>query len=171
MCGRYVVAYPKDFAERFGIDAENPNLESRYNVAPSQQMPVVVSDTKRRLLTMRWGLIPFWNKDQSANGWINARSETVATKPAFRTPFKRHRCLVPASGFYEWAKSESGKIPYYFQVPKASVFAFAGIYDIWKHPSQKDVYSYSILTAAANDSIKDVHHRMPIILNPNHEKT
>ena len=117
---------------------------------------------------MRWGLIPSWSKDQSAAAsMINARSESAATKPAFRDALKSRKCLIPADGFYEWARTGKAKQPYCFEVNEGELFAFAGIWDRWKDPSGQWVKSFSILTTTPNAVTAAVHDRMPVILDPN----
>src|SRR5262245_39277300 len=134
MCGRYIVIADTSIAGRFAARYGIEEVASRYNAAPSQSMPVVVSDRDGEWHTgpMHWGLVPSWAQDQSFGGMINARAETIAEKPSFRSAFKRRRCLVPASGYYEWVKTDSGKQPYLLLLPDRPVFAFAGIWEQWK---------------------------------------
>jgi putative SOS response-associated peptidase YedK len=142
----------------------------RYNIAPTQPVPVIRQNPKesvRELSLVRWGLIPSWAKDPSAAArMINARSETAAAKPAFRDALKSRRCLVPADGFYEWAKTRKGKQPYCFEVNAGELFAFAGIWDRWRDPSGKAIETCSILTTTPNTVTSPVHDRMPVILDP-----
>lgn len=141
----------------------------RYNVAPGQEIAVVRQDATepvRRLLPMRWGLIPSWVEDSSVGyKMINARSETLATMPAFREPFRLRRCLIPADGFYEWKREGKSKLPFCFTLADEAVFAFAGIWERWKNPQGQWIKSCSILTTAANELTRDIHNRMPVILS------
>jgi len=137
----------------------------RYNIAPTQSMPVVVSpDGKRVMETMRWGLIPSWVKDPETQSLlINARAETIQEKPSFRSSFKSRRCLVPADGFYEWVKGENGKVPHWIHMTDEGLFAFAGIWSEWGM-GEDIIRSFSIITTEANSKLKSLHHRMPVIL-------
>ena len=123
---------------RFQIEMEDFDLTPRYNICPEQVMPVVVRDDRNRLERMQWGLIPSWSKEPKSTA-INARIEGILTKPSFRKPIRYHRCLIPATGFYEWKKEQSGKTPYYIRRKDGELFAFAGIFDIWKdHPRERN---------------------------------
>ena len=142
----------------------------RYNIAPTQPVPVIRQNPKepvRDLSLMRWGLIPAWSKNSSAAAsMINARAETAATKPAFRDSMKSRRCLIPADGFYEWARAGKTKQPYCFKVNEGELFAFAGIWDRWNDPSGNWMKTCSILTTTPNAVTSAVHDRMPVILDP-----
>jgi putative SOS response-associated peptidase YedK len=121
---------------------------------------------------MRWGLIPSWAKEAAiGDKLINARGETVAEKPSFRGPFRRTRCLVPASGFYEWQKTASGKVPHFIHLVDDDLFAMAGLYDVWHDPAGEDVRSYTIITTGANAMMAPIHQRMPVILRREDEET
>jgi putative SOS response-associated peptidase YedK len=154
------------FASVSGEDEWTP----RYNVAPTQPVPIIRQNPKepvRELSLVRWGLIPSWAKDSSAAAMmINARSETAATKPAFRDAMKLRRCLIPADGFYEWQRTGKAKQPYCFEVNQGELFAFAGIWDRWKDAGGKVIETCSILTTAPNAVTSAVHDRMPVILDP-----
>jgi putative SOS response-associated peptidase YedK len=167
MCGRYRLSSTERFLERFQVENEI-ELAPRYNIAPCQFVPIVRQHRERPVRTasmVRWGLIPYWSKDdKGAYKMINARAETVAERPAFREPIQRHRCLVPANGFYEWERRGAGKQPYHFGMADDSLFAFAGIWDRWKSPAGDLVESCSILTTTANALLADIHDRMPVIL-------
>lgn len=169
MCGRFTLtARPETIKDLFELD-ETPTLEPRYNVAPSQPVAVLTHPEERRVEMFRWGLIPSWAKEASiGNRLINARVETVAEKPAFRAAFARRRCLVLADGFYEWQRAEGGKRsqPYYFRLSDGQPFAFAGLYEVWRDPSEADekVLSCTLLTGPANERVANVHDRMPIML-------
>ena len=156
--------------EYFETASDEPEWSPRYNIAPTQPVPVIrqnPKETRRELSLMRWGLIPAWAKDSSiATQTINARSETAATKPAFRDPLASRRCLVPADGFYEWSRSGKTKQAYCFEVNDGELFAFAGLWDRWKDPSGQWIKSCSILTTAPNAVTSSVHDRMPVILDP-----
>jgi len=144
-------------------------IAKRYNIAPSQLLPVCRLDKagEREMATMRWGLIPFWAKDSKiAYKTINARAETVATSPAFRDAFKQRRCLVPATGFYEWQKRPGGKQPFHIGMQDGQPFAFAGLWSSWRSPEGDAVETYTIITAQPNKLTATVHDRMPVILDP-----
>ena len=171
MCGRYTLTAPGDvLAELFGLD-EWPEVEARYNVAPTQEVAAVRVDEVgggRRFVRLKWGLVPPWADDPAiGNRMINARSESVAEKPAFRSSFKRKRCLVLADGFYEWRKVEGGKKqPWYFRLQSGEPFAFAGLWASWNKGGGPPVESCTILTTDANPLVSTVHPRMPVILDP-----
>lgn len=166
MCGRFALKNPKAVKQAFDLEAA-PELAPRYNIAPSQDIPIIrFSPAGRRLDLARWGLIPSWAKDM-AGGYstINARAETVDTKPTFRTPFKRHRCLIPADGFYEWHEQGGVKIPHHIGRKDGAPFALAGLWDVW-HGPDGDLLSCSIIVTAANQFMRRLHERMPVILAP-----
>lgn len=170
MCGRYRLTRADRLAEKFEA-VYGSNLEGltpRYNIAPTQLVPVIRADGSCRVISsMHWGLIPSWAKDPSM-AQINARSETIIEKPAYREGFERRRCLIPADGFYEWRSSDKLKQPFHFGMKDDSLFAFAGIWDRWTSPEGPIVESCAILTTTPNELLKDVHDRMPVILHPNH---
>ena len=166
MCGRYSLVPKADFAERFGVENLQLNLEPRYNIAPTQTTPVITRNSPNRAEEMRWGLVPFWAKDPSiGNKMINARAETVAEKPAFRKALAARRCLVPASGFYEWKRDAGGKVPHYIFLRDTDSFAFAGLYEIWKDDAGKTLKTYTIITTTPNELMETIHNRMPVILS------
>ena len=165
MCGRYTLVQAEQVAERFQAAEAQLPLLPRYNVAPSQLMPVVVRNSPNRLVEMQWGLVPAWSKEpRTSFSTINARAETLATSAVFRGPFKSRRCLVPASGFYEWQKLEKGKQPFCIRLRGGDLFAFAGLYDIWRDREGNELYSYTIITTAPNELVAPIHNRMPAIL-------
>ena len=174
MCGRYSVTLPVEALARVFGFAERPNLAPRWNLAPTQQAPVVrlrdgggIEDGGRRLVMLRWGLVPAWAKDVSMGATlINARAETVAEKPAFRGAFRKRRCLVPADGFYEWKAEGKVKQPWRIQRPDGAPFAFAGLWESWqpKEAGAAPLESFTIVTTDANATLAPVHHRMPVIL-------
>ena len=170
MCGRFTIMLDADDArEAFGL-AETPvDWVPRYNVAPTQMLPVLVSAEERRVAMMRWGLVPSWAKDVSIGSrMINARSETLEEKPAFRGAFRSRRCLILADGFYEWQKSASGKgpsTPFYFRRADGKPFAFAGLWEFWRTPEGQDLRTCTIITCTANGVVAPVHERMPVMLS------
>ncbi len=178
MCGRYTVTDPGDLLAELGVETTEP-LEASYNVAPTQKVPVVravrdaatagvvpaTGETSRELVDLRWGLIPFWAKDiKIGNRMINARSETVAVKPAFRSSLRRKRCAVLADGFYEWRKVDGGKQPYHIHLKDHRPFVFAGLWDRWSKGPIEPIESFTILTTSPNDKLAELHNRMPVIL-------
>ncbi len=170
MCGRFTLFEPdKILSKEFGVSLSF-GLAPRYNIAPSQRILAVrVAPTtgQREFAMTRWGLIPHWAKDTSiGNRLINARSETVAEKPAFRRAFRERRCLVPADGFYEWKQEAKGKRPFYVRMRDARPFAFAGLWERWEGIAGEAVETCAILTTAANTILSPVHDRMPVILPP-----
>jgi len=174
MCGRFTLKTPpRELAAVFDL-AAIPDLDPRWNIAPSQSVAVVrqeAAGAPRELAMLRWGLVPHWAKDTHlANSLINARSESAATKPTFRTPFRQRRCLIPADGFYEW-KSMRGKRKqaYYICAQDGAPFGFAGLWDRWVDRTNCQVIeSCTILTTAASERLAPLHDRMPVIL-PNSE--
>ncbi len=173
MCGRYVLA--QDFEElkkRFGLEQSDFTMKPSYNIAPGQANPVITNGAGRSIKAMKWGLIPHWAKNPKiAYKMINARSETVAEKPSYRDSFKNNRCLIPATGFYEWQKSPldpKKKTPIYIRLNKSELFAFAGLWSLWKN-NENEIFSYTIITTDANDYLREYHDRMPVILNQSDE--
>jgi putative SOS response-associated peptidase YedK len=168
MCGRfYLDAQQEALADYFGLELA-PDLVARYNIAPSQDvLAVVQSGTGREIRSLHWGLIPFWAKDRKIGyRTINARAETVESKPAYRAAFKHRRCLIPASGFYEWKALASGKQPYCIRPKRAPLFALAGLYEHWQGQGGEAVDSCSIIVTGANPAMRAIHERMPVILRP-----
>jgi putative SOS response-associated peptidase YedK len=170
MCGRFTLfEADKILSREFGVSGIPP-LSPRYNIAPSQAVAAVrtaSAGTGRELALLRWGLIPSWSKDPAiGNRLINARAETVREKPSFRNAFRRHRCLIPANGFYEWQRLERGKQPYFVRMRDERLFAFAGLWDRWESPDKGVIESCTILTTVANAVLSTIHDRMPVILPP-----
>lgn len=168
MCGRYELhSNPAAIALAFGLTWP-PEIHPRYNIAPMQDVPIVRLNAagERELTQMRWGLVPRWAKDPSIGArLINARGETVATKPAFGIAFRRHRCLLPADGFYEWRTRDDGKKqPHHVGMKDGSVFALAGLYERWLSPEGEPLDTCSIITTEANALLHDLHDRMPVIV-------
>jgi len=151
MCGRYTLELNNRFERRFHIIEPMPKMQSRYNIAPGQELPVIVNN---QIKVMKWGLVPFWSKD-GKDQIINVRSETIGIKPMFKNLLKFSRCLVPATGFFEWKRKEKEKIPYFFRLKSHDYFSFAGIYD---------KNTYAVLTTTPNELMSSVHNRMPVIL-------
>jgi putative SOS response-associated peptidase YedK len=170
MCGRYRLSRRKQVIEEyFDTSAWDEDWSPRYNIAPTQPVPVIRQHPKepvRQISKMRWGLVPHWAKDASAAAsTINARSETAATKPAFRDPLRFRRCLIPADGFYEWKRTGTAKQPFCFELNDGEMFAFAGLWDGWKDATGTWVKTCSILTTIPNAVTSAVHDRMPVILD------
>jgi putative SOS response-associated peptidase YedK len=170
MCGRFpLYSDPFTLARRFEADAP-PELSPRYNVAPSQNIPIVRDEgEKRRFALARWGLIPHWAKDMKIGySTINARAETVASKPAFRNAFRHRRCLIPADGFYEWQVIPGSKIkqPWFIVLVDREPMAFAGLWERWRSPEGEELESCSIIVTNANEIMRPIHDRMPVILAP-----
>ena len=166
MCGRFQLKPPEDWMEEFGL-TEPPDLAPRYNIAPSQDVVAVRKDEQgaREAVILRWGLVPYWAEDPAVgNRLINARAESVARKPAFREPFQRRRCLVPADGFYEWRRVGRARDPFLIRLRDARTFAFAGVWDRWARAADR-IESCAILTTAANALVSPIHGRMPVILD------
>jgi putative SOS response-associated peptidase YedK len=168
MCGRFAQrSDPKRLAKEFKI-AEVPEVEARYNIAPTQDILAVrESDDGREMTFLKWGLIPSWAKDTSIGSrLINARSETVEEKPSFRRAFKERRCIIPADGFYEWQRAGGKKQPFFFRMRDESPFGFAGLWERWEGTGREAINSCTILTTEANEVLRPVHDRMPVILHP-----
>jgi putative SOS response-associated peptidase YedK len=173
MCGRFSFAVDlEELRATFPWLNVQGQVLPRYNIAPTQQVPAVVNDGLTTLTFLRWGLIPSWAKDvEVGNRMINARAETLADKPSFRSAYRQRRCLILASGFYEWKKEpaadEKGrKTPLYIRLKSGKPFAFAGLWESWKSPDGGAVLSCTIITTAANELLMPVHDRMPVILPP-----
>ena len=172
MCGRFTLRAPASLiAEQFAL-FELPQFLPRFNIAPSQPVPAIrlrpdASPPTRELVALRWGLIPGWAPDPSiGDRLINARSETAAEKPAFRTALARRRCLAPADGFYEWQKRGRRKQPYFIHFVDDRVFAFAALWELWEGADHSLIESCAILTTAPNELMRPIHDRMPAILPP-----
>jgi putative SOS response-associated peptidase YedK len=171
VCGRYAQFTPPEaIAEIFDATLDIADVGPRYNAAPMQWLPVIRQrpSGERVMQTLRWGLLPSWAKDETiANRLINARAETLSEKPSFRTAYRKRRCIVPADGFYEWAKRPDGKQPYYIHASDGSILAFAGLWERWTRPDDgESIDSFTIVTTAANDRMRALHARMPAILAP-----
>lgn len=175
MCGRFAFYSPAEATVAlFGVSG-SLDVEPRYNIAPTQYVAAVRNsddsaqdDQSRELVMLRWGLVPFWAKDPAiGNRMINARAETVAEKPAFRAAYRRRRCIVLADGFYEWHRDGSVKVPYYISLASEEPFAFAGLWEHWQDKeTDESLQTATLITTAANDFLASLHHRMPVILEP-----
>ncbi|MDA0261046.1 MAG: SOS response-associated peptidase [Proteobacteria bacterium] len=175
MCGRFKRSVTwAEYFEHLGLNAPTPNAPPRYNIAPTDEVYVVrqaATGVGRELVTVRWGLVPYWAKDpKSAAKNINARAETVAEKPSFRDAFARRRCLVLADGFYEWRKEGNLRQPYLITSNTGGPFVFAGLWERWRPRSANDdigvLDTCTIITTDAAPSLHEIHHRMPVILRP-----
>lgn len=174
MCGRFTLTASAQIIAEFFKLSEVPEIKPRYNIAPTQSVATVTlspEKMQRQFQFMRWGLIPSWAKDMKIGSHtINARSETVAEKPAFRSAIKHRRCLIIADGFYEWQPQGKKKQPYYFTMANSEPFAFAGLWEHWESKEAENaekLVSCSIITTVANETVKPVHDRMPVILPEN----
>jgi putative SOS response-associated peptidase YedK len=169
VCGRFTLrASPEAVADEFGLD-EVPELSARYNVTPGREIATVrAAEGAARICEMRqWGLVPGWAKDPSiGQRMINARAETVAEKPAFRSAFRHRRCLIPSDGFYEWAAGPAPKQPYHIGREDGALFGFAGLWELWQSRDGSEITSCTIITTRANAALERVHDRMPVILDP-----
>src|SRR5919106_4296550 len=177
MCGRYMLTSPVEALRQLFMFEQRPNLMPRYNIAPTQDVPIVRltrdgptgDGTGRELITVRWGLVPFWADDLAiGNRMINARGETVHTARAFREAYGRRRCLVPADGFFEWQKQGKLRQPFLVERKDRAPFAFAGLWERWRQADAHDavVRSCTIITCPPNDLVAPLHDRMPVILPP-----
>jgi len=170
MCGRYSLVFIDDLGNRFRVFNPMIGSRSRFNIAPGNEMPVIIHEEKNELVMMNWGLVPHRTQDiTTAQRPINARAETLSEKPTFKELMQNRRCLVPASGFFEWKKEGKKKIPFYIHLPKIPLFAFAGLYDQWAGIHGNLIRTYTIITTAPNELVAKVHNRMPSILLPEHE--
>ncbi len=168
MCGRFVITSPPEALRQIFGYAEQPNFPPRHNIAPTQPIPVVIieNDT-RHFRLMRWGLIPAWVKDpRKITLLINARSETVQEKPAFKNAMKRRRCLVPADGYYEWQAASSRKRPFFIHRRDGSPFGFAALAETWIGPNGEELDTVAIITAPASADLAVLHHRVPVTMRP-----
>lgn len=185
MCGRFILNSPLVELQRAFEFSETPNMMARYNIAPTQRVAMVrrrhpgremtillrqdETGTGRELVTARWGLVPSWAKEiRTAGLLINARAETVSTKPAFRSAFKARRCVIPSDGFYEWQQQPKGpKQPFLIRRRDGQPFGFAGLWEVWRDPATgEEVTSCTIITCEPNEVMAPLHNRMPVILDP-----
>ncbi len=168
MCGRYAITTAPEAMRRLFAYLEQPNFPARYNVAPTQPIPIVrMVEGRRQFMLVRWGLLPAWVKDpKTFTLLINARGESVNEKPAFRSAMKYRRCLIPADGFFEWKPEGKTKHPYFVHMKDDAPFAFAGLWENWMGPNGEEIESATIVTTDASPSIAHIHHRMPVMLQP-----
>ena len=169
MCGRYFLHSSADKLASLCGEMPMPVLEARYNIAPTQPVPIVRQNPagRREMVLLRWGLIPSWSKGPDSRfSMINARVETVAQKPAYRTAFRYRRCLVPVDGFYEWRATDSGKQPYVLRPRDGAPMALAGLWEHWQDADGNELESCTILVREANTQVRAVHERMPVIMTP-----
>lgn len=165
MCGRFsIISNSKSIDEHYKLVQSGEYIKS-YNVSPASTIPVVRLENGDRIIAnLHWGLVPHWAKDTKIKP-INAKAETVDSKPFFRSAFKKSRCLIPANGFYEWKRTNKHKQPFYFKLKDSELMSFAGLWDHWEHDGET-IESCTIITTEANDVMKPVHNRMPVILDP-----
>ena len=164
MCGRFTIVPTIDFHERFGLPP-GPSVSPRYNIAPGQEVLVVIREDRNRAVPMTWGLIPPSTRDPvGGRPMINARAETLMERQAFRDAVQNRRCLVPASGFYEWKKEGRRRVPFYIRLKTAPLFAFAGLFETWRDPGGHVFGTFAIITTEPNELVAGLHDRMPAIL-------
>jgi putative SOS response-associated peptidase YedK len=165
MCGGFGLFAPANFERRFNIQNLEIKLTPRYNARPGMLLPVVTRKSPNKAELMKWGLVPSWSPVPRPKVTpINARADRVAQAPYFRKAFRASRCLVPANGFFEWQKSSGGKLPWYIHLKSRPLFAFAGLYDVWKDAEGKEFKSFTIITCEPNELMAKIHNRMPVIL-------
>ncbi len=168
MCGRYALITDGEELATIFDAPEFVSWSPRYNIAPTQTIPALLfADEGLSLRHLHWGLVPSWAKDRKNSGrLINARAETVAEKPSFRSAFRTRRCLVPADGYYEWVKHGNVKQPYFITHIPTRPFTFAGLWEQWQDPNGTTLSSCAIITTAANEDLSTLHHRMPVVVEP-----
>jgi putative SOS response-associated peptidase YedK len=168
MCGRFVITSSPEALRRLFGYTEQPNLPARYNIAPTQPVPVVLAERSgRKFMLMRWGFVPAWAKDPKKFGLvINARSESVTEKPAFKNAIRRRRCLIPADGYYEWHEIGARKRPLFVYPANREPIAFAALWETWIGPNGEEVDTVAIVTTAASKDLASLHPRMPVTIEP-----
>jgi putative SOS response-associated peptidase YedK len=166
MCGRFVCSSPlRVISQVFGVEQPHLEFEPNYNTTPTQKILIINNEGRKQIVYCKWGFLPSWAKDPAVgNRMINARAETVATKPAFRSAFKKRRCLIVADGFFEWLEEGRRKVPVYIRLTSNEPFGFAGLYNTWISPEGEAVCTCTIITTEANRLLKEVHDRMPVIV-------
>lgn len=172
MCGRFQLSVKgKHISERFNVEVFDEKYSPSYNCAPSQNLAVISNKKPNELSFFKWGLIPFWAKDPKiGNKLINARAESLSEKASFKSAFSKRRCLIPANGFYEWKRDGKRKTPYRIFVKSEELFAMAGLWEKWKDAEDKPINSFTIITTEPNSLMKNIHNRMPVILNKTDEQ-
>ena len=169
MCGRKTLTKDvESIIQEMGIESwrDSGSYQLSYNISPSQSSPVMIDDMGRHVKMMKWGLIPNWATDASIGSkLINARAETLLEKPSFKNLVSNQRCIVLSDGYFEWKRSNSRAIPYYVYNPNNKILPMAGLWDFWENNSGENIFSYTIITTQANSNLKDIHHRMPVILD------
>ena len=169
MCGRKTLTKDvESIIQEMGIESwrDSGSYQLSYKISPSQSSPVMIDDMGRHVKMMKWGLIPNWATDASIGSkLINARAETLLEKPSFKNLVSNQRCIVLSDGYFEWKRSNSRAIPYYVYNPNNNILPMAGLWDFWKNNSRENIFSYTIITTQANSNLKDIHHRMPVILD------
>src|ERR1700693_18489 len=168
MCGRFVITSAPEALRQLFRYLEQPNFPPRYNVAPTQPIPIVrLVEGERHFALVRWGLLPPWVKDpKKFTLLINTRGDSVCNKPAFRAAMKRRRCLIPADGFYEWKAVGGRKQPFFIRAKSGGPFAFAGLWETWTVPNGEELETAAIVTTKANRTLSAIYDRMPVILAP-----
>lgn len=167
MCGRFSYFLGSDILQKsFSLPNPPQNLAPRYNIAPNEEVPVIIKKEANNIQKMKWGLVPFWAPDRSIGSkMINARSETIWEKNAFKDAIKQKRCIIPTSGFYEWKREGTSKIPYFIQISDKPLMPIAGIYDQWFTDHGYTIISFAIITTGSNSILEPIHDRMPVILH------
>lgn len=168
MCGRFTATFEfREIRIRWNLQHDLPSFSPRYNIAPSQDVPVIVRKGEgNEIMPMHWGLVPSWAKDPSiGQRMINARAETLAEKPSFRRLIGTHRCHVPADGFCEWKKEGKRKVPVWVHLKDKEPFGFAGLWDRWTQQESRELYSFTIITTEANKLLRSIHDRMPVVFD------
>lgn len=168
MCGRYLITSTPEAMRTLFKYREQPNFPPRYNVAPTQPIPIVrLYEGERQFALVRWGLIPAWVKDPKTFSLIlQARSDSVVDKPSFRNAMKRRRCLIPADGFYEWNEATNPRRPYIVRPRDGKPVAFAGLWEAWTGPNGEEMETAAVITCEANRMLAPIHHRMPVVISP-----
>lgn len=166
MCGRFILGSPFELiAHEFDIRMPAYNLKQNFNIAPSQNIHILINDGERRIVACRWGYIPSWAKDASIGyKMINARAETITTKKSFRNAFRKRRCLIITDGFYEWRMKGSAKAPFFIRLKSGKPFGLAGLYNHWRSPVGEEHCTCTIITTEANEMLQEIHNRMPVII-------
>ena len=165
MCGRFAQIALADFLKGFDLHDFSFDIGVHYNIAPTQDITVLIMRDRIIPETMRWGLIPSWSKDESIGSkMINARGETVTEKPSFRSALKKRRCIIPADGFYEWRQMTAGKQPYFIRLKSQETFCFAGLFESWQSPTGEKINTCTIITTTPNSVLEPIHNRMPVII-------